>query len=502
MSLDDTAAGACAIDESRDAKDSHGNRRWSRQVASDAVVFLDVLAILAGLVATTWLHAVTPLGPKGSMLALLEIGLAAAMLGSGLLRETRLYDTTDMARFPIGAWRSLGLLAMLYVCIACVGRSFHVLSLEPLTWFPVWLAVTWPLIVAGRAGARRFYRAKTAQGLFSTNVAVFGSGSIAMRLHDHLARSSSDISLVGVYDDRQLPRARDNNLSRRRGGLEDLIADGRAGLVDQIIIALPASADHRITEVARKLEQLPVSVHVCTHIASDIVDAGTRAHKVSSLGPIGMIDIKRKPLADWGAILKSIEDTILGAIFLLIALPVFAVIAIAIKLDDGGPVLFRQKRRGLNHRPIEVLKFRTMRTASLTPAEGLAEGQEIKQATKDDPRVTRAGRFLRRSSLDELPQLVNVLRGEMSLVGPRPHAIVHDDYWGEMLERYANRQQVKPGMTGWAQINGFRGETETQDKMRGRVEHDLHYIDNWSLLLDLRIIAATPIFGFTNPNAY
>jgi Undecaprenyl-phosphate glucose phosphotransferase len=494
MSIDDAASLRPGGDRLGATTSTQGNRRWSRQVASDAVVFLDVLAILAGLAATTWLHTLTPLGPKGSMLALLEIGLAAAMLGSGLLRETNLYDTTDMARFPIGAWRSLSLLAMLYVCIACVGRSFHVLSLEPLTWFPVWLAVTWPLIVAGRAAARAFYRAKTAQGLFSTNVAVFGSGSIAMRLHDHLARSSSDISLIGVYDDRQLPRAQDNSLSKRRGGLEDLIADGRAGLVDQIIIALPASADHRITEVARKLEQLPVSVHVCTHIASDLVDAGARAHKVSSLGPIGMIDIKRKPLADWGAIVKTIEDVILGGVFLLIALPVFALIAIAIKLDDGGPAVFRQKRRGLNHRPIEVLKFRTMR---VEPVE-----HEVRQATKDDPRITRIGRFLRRSSLDELPQLVNVLRGEMSLVGPRPHAIVHDDYWGEMLERYANRQQVKPGMTGWAQVNGFRGETETQEKMRGRVEHDLYYIDNWSLLFDLRIIAATPIFGFTSKNAY
>lgn len=478
------------------------DRRWSRQVASDAVVFLDVIAILAGLGATTWLHEVSPLGPAGSSLALLEMGLAAAMLGSGLLRESRLYETTDMARFPIGAWRSLALLAMLYISIACVGRSFNVLSFDPHTWFPVWLAISWSLIVAGRLAARAFYRVKTAAGLFTTNVAVFGSGRIAMRLHDHLALNSSDIALVGVYDDRQLPRAQEGSASRRRGGLEDLIADGRTGLVDQIIIALPAAADRRIHEVARKLEQLPVSVHVCTHIASDLVDAGTRAHKVSSLGPVGLIDVKRKPLADWGMILKNAQDYVLGCLFLLLGLPVFAFIALAIKLDDGGPILFRQKRRGLNRRPIEVLKFRTMRVAPVVPPQAGAETSEVKQATKDDPRVTRVGRFLRRSSLDELPQLVNVLRGEMSLVGPRPHAIVHDEYYGELLERYANRQQVKPGMTGWAQINGFRGETETPEKMRLRVEHDLHYIDNWSLMLDLRIIAATPLFGFTHKNAY
>ena len=496
--MSDLLSTAAPLQGASGDKNPGPHRRWSRRVASDSVVFLDVFAILIGLVATSWVHTVSPLGHRESALALMEIGLAAAMLGSGLLREFSLYDTTDMTRFPVGAWLSLILLAMLFICIACVGRSFHVLSLQPYSWFPVWLAVTWPLVVAGRLAARAFYRAKARQGLFNSNVAVFGSGSIAMRLDDYLSRNSSDISFVGVYDDREASRSEDGSDAHRRGGLDDLLAHGRAGLVDQIIIALPASADHRIAEVARKVEQLPVSVHVCTHIASDLIDVGARAHRVSSLGPIGMLDVKRKPLADWGMILKNIQDYVLGSIFLVMALPVFAAIAIAIKLDDGGAVLFRQRRRGLNHRPIEVLKFRTMRTAPIAPG---AE-TEVKQATKSDPRVTRVGKFLRRTSLDELPQLVNVLRGEMSLVGPRPHAIVHDDYWGEHLERYANRQQVKPGMTGWAQVNGFRGETETPDKMRRRVEHDLYYIDNWSLMLDLRIIAATPIFGFTHKNAY
>ena len=483
-----------AVPPKHGSGNSGANGRWSRQVAADTIVFLDIIAILTGLAATSTWHATSPLGPTTSMLTLLEIGLAAAMLGTGLFRESGMYRATDMTRFPIAPWCSLGLLTLLYVCVSCVGLSFNVLSFDPMSWFPVWLAVTWPMVVAGRTAGRAYFNSKAQQGLFSTNVAVFGSGSIAQRLRNYLASNSSDIALVGVYDDRKNMRSREATSPHRRGGLEELMAAGRAGLVDQIIIALPASADHRITEVARKLEQLPVSVHVCTHIASDLVDVGARAHKVSSLGPIGMIDIKRKPLADWGSILKNVEDYVLGVIILAFALPVFAVIALAIKLDDGGPVLFRQKRRGVNHRPIEVLKFRTMRTGPVT--------HEVKQATKDDPRVTRVGRYLRRSSLDELPQLINVLRGEMSLVGPRPHAIVHDDYWGEMLENYANRQQVKPGMTGWAQVNGFRGETETPEKMRARVEHDLHYIDNWSLFLDLRIIAATPIFGFTNKNAY
>jgi putative colanic acid biosynthesis UDP-glucose lipid carrier transferase len=235
-------------------------------------------------------------------------------------------------------------------------------------------------------------------------------------------------------------------------------------------------------------------MHVCTHILSDLIDRKTASHKVSSIGPIGLIDIKRKPLADWGRILKAALDYGLGGLLLVLALPLFALIAIAIKLDSRGPVFFRQRRRGLNHRLIEVFKFRSMKV--------LEEGAEVKQATKGDPRVTRVGRLLRATSLDELPQLINVVRGEMSLVGPRPHALVHDEFYGELLESYANRHQVKPGMTGWAQINGFRGETETHDKMRLRVEHDLHYIDNWSFVLDLKILVLTPFYGLLGKNAY
>ena len=162
-------------------------------------------------------------------------------------------------------------------------------------------------------------------------------------------------------------------------------------------------------------------------------------------------------------------------------------VAVAIKLDSPGPVLFRQRRHGLNRRDINVLKFRSMTV--------MENGGEVRQASVGDARVTRIGAFLRRTSLDELPQLINVLAGEMSLIGPRPHALVHDDHYGEMLERYANRHQVKPGMTGWAQVCGFRGPTETPDKMQARVACDLVYIDRWSLWFDLKILAMTVFVG-------
>ena len=169
-------------------------------------------------------------------------------------------------------------------------------------------------------------------------------------------------------------------------------------------------------------------------------------------------------------------------------------VALAIKLESPGPVFFKQRRHGYNHRLIYVYKFRTMRVTE--------DGPVVVQAKKDDERITRIGKFLRRSSIDELPQLFNVLKGEMSLVGPRPHAVAHNQHYCERLERYANRHCVKPGMTGWAQIHGFRGPTEDPEKMRRRVEMDLYYIENWSLWLDLKIIALTPFLGFVNRNAF
>ncbi|MFT7576746.1 MAG: putative colanic acid biosynthesis UDP-glucose lipid carrier transferase, partial [Alphaproteobacteria bacterium] len=198
---------------------------------------------------------------------------------------------------------------------------------------------------------------------------------------------------------------------------------------------------------------------------------------------VGLIDVKERPLADWAPIVKRAEDILISATLLVMTLPVTILIALAIKLTSRGPVLFRQRRRGLNQKVIEVLKFRSMTVQE--------NGDEVRQATRNDQRITFVGRILRRSSLDELPQLVNVLIGEMSLVGPRPHALIHDEKWGEMLEQYANRHQVKPGITGLAQVRGLREEAHTPSDIQNRIAADLEYIGNWSLWLDLSIILRT-----------
>jgi putative colanic acid biosynthesis UDP-glucose lipid carrier transferase len=192
--------------------------------------------------------------------------------------------------------------------------------------------------------------------------------------------------------------------------------------------------------------------------------------------------------------IKRVEDVVLASILLLLLSPLLLAVALAVKLSSPGPVLFRQKRLGFNNNVIEVLKFRSM--------VHRPEEAGTPQATKQDPRITRIGRFLRRSSIDELPQLLNVLSGDMSLVGPRPHALAHNDQYAALIDNYLGRHRVQPGITGWAQVNGFRGETDTLDKMQRRVEHDLAYIDNWSILLDLRILLATAFSTAAYRNAY
>ena len=218
-----------------------------------------------------------------------------------------------------------------------------------------------------------------------------------------------------------------------------------------------------------------------------------RIRSIGRLGTVSLLQVTPKPINDWGYIAKAALDYSVGALALVLSAPVMLAIAAAIKLEGPGPVFFRQRRHGYNERVIDVFKFRTM---SVTE-----NGDTIVQARAGDPRVTRVGRFLRSTSLDELPQLFNVLRGEMSLVGPRPHALAHNFYYREKLQRYANRHRVKPGITGWAQINGMRGPTETPEKMRKRVELDLFYIENWSIWLDLKILALTPLRGFIHKNA-
>jgi Undecaprenyl-phosphate glucose phosphotransferase len=278
------------------------------------------------------------------------------------------------------------------------------------------------------------------------------------------------------------------------GGLDDLIAWGREHTLDEVLVALPWSAQSRVLEVTRLLAVLPANVRLCPEILHDEVLHGRASHHFG----LPMWNAFEKPLTGWDAIGKRSFDIVFSGVVLLAATPLFLLLAVLIKLESRGPVLFKQKRYGFNNEVIEVYKFRSMR-------QELADPEARRLTQRNDPRVTRLGRFMRRTSLDELPQMLNVIRGEMSMVGPRPHAprtTAGGKMCEDVVDRYSRRHRVKPGITGWAQVNGFRGTMEDEAHLQKRIEHDLFYINNWSPWLDLKILAMTFWIVIGGRNSY
>ena len=468
-------------------------RPRSRKVAADIVAIFDAIALIIGGIVPAHIYSLSGPGVISGIWTAAQWALVVAVIVHLGMRKLNMYDVTRMHDFPMSPGKILLCMGIAFLAVLGIGLPFTVTEAHMWIWYAAWASTSLTLIIGNRIIANALLARMTAAGSFAKRVAVYGTGTIAARLDQYLRDKSLGITFAGVFDDRTGNDRSPVDGPDPAGNMENLIELGRAGKIDQIIISLPQSADQRTAQIASKLEQLPVSVHICTHIASDLVSDDT-LRTVSHLGPVGLLDIKKKPLSDWSPLVKTIEDYALASIFLVASLPVLLLAALAIKLESNGPVLFRQRRRGLNMEVFEVLKFRTMSVSE--------DGDDVEQATRNDPRVTRVGKFLRRTSIDELPQLINVLKGQMSLVGPRPHALVHDEKYSELLSTYANRHQVKPGMTGLAQVNGYRGETRSPDQMKKRVEFDLEYIRNWSIGLDLRILVKTFLIVILNRNAY
>ncbi len=467
-------------------------RRMPRKLAIGMVAVADIIAVFMAFVLPAIIY-----NQAGGIVAdwrlLLQSALAATLIVHLVLRVNGMYAPERLHDVPLRPALLFATLAFTMCILLGHGIPTALRGDHEWVWLAVGLSSGFTLLLFNRAIANPLFAHLTRKGVFDERIAVFGAGNIARRVKEHLEAVPTGIHFAGVFDDRMgSDRINPDGLDVT-GKLEDLVAAARSNQIDKIIIALPQSADQRIAVVARKLESLPVSLHAVTHISSDLIEAGP-AHTVSAVGSVGLIDVKKKPIDDLQRILKRLEDIVIGGALFLITLPLYPLIALAIRLDSPGPVLFRQNRGGRHQTSIEVLKFRTM---AVGPA-----GDEAQQATEDDPRVTRVGSFLRRTSLDELPQLINVLKGEMSLVGPRPHLIAHDEKFTEIVETYPSRHQVKPGLTGLAQVNGFRGETRTKDCVEGRVAADLDYVRNWSLWLDLKIIARTGVAVISGRNAY
>jgi putative colanic acid biosynthesis UDP-glucose lipid carrier transferase len=307
------------------------------------------------------------------------------------------------------------------------------------------------------------------------------------------ALPSLGLEVHGFYDDRAEERCHPipDSLGKRAGSLRDVVDAARTGEIDLIYIAFPLRAEPRIAELLRQLSDTTASVYLAADfLAFDLLHA-----RWGTLGGVPTVSLHETPFYGVDGWLKRLEDIVLGALILMIIAIPMLIIGICVKLTSPGPAVFRQRRYGLNGEVIYVLKFRSM-----TVTEDSTD--EIRQATAGDARITKLGAFLRRTNLDELPQFLNVMEGTMSIVGPRPHAVAHNELYRKKILGYMLRHKVKPGITGWAQINGWRGETDTLEKMEKRVEHDLDYIRNWSLLWDLQIIFMTVFASGARRNAY
>jgi Undecaprenyl-phosphate glucose phosphotransferase len=337
--------------------------------------------------------------------------------------------------------------------------------------------------------SRRLRHSPAIRQLSARHVAIVcGHERTCARFLDLLrAQQDADIRLVGVFHDGASRRS--SSGARTGRSLEDLLEYAREGRLDEIFLALPWHAERRISTLVDRLAHLPVDLKLCP----DRVGYALAMVIGESMAGIPVATLHRQPIRDWGRIAKRVIDVGVSAVLLILLAPLLAALALAIRLDSPGPALFRQPRQGFKDNVFELLKFRTMRHDPAAPFE---------QARANDARVTRVGRWLRRTSLDELPQLINVLRGEMSLVGPRPHQVALNAAFMQHIRRYATRHRVKPGITGLAQVHGWRGATDTEEKMAGRISHDLYYIEHWSLLLDLKILALTVLTGFGHKNAY
>ncbi|HVV80727.1 MAG TPA: undecaprenyl-phosphate glucose phosphotransferase [Pseudolabrys sp.] len=337
----------------------------------------------------------------------------------------------------------------------------------------------------------------TEKGYLTLRTVIVGGGDAGASVINELKRQKNlGIQIIGVFDDRGDSRSGAEIAGEPKlGRVDDLVEFGRLTRVDLVIFALPVSAEGRILEMLKTLWVLPVDIRLAAHSAK----LRFRPRSYSYIGKIPVIDVADRPIADWDVVMKWLFDKAVGVAALIALSPVMALTALAIKLDSRGPVLFKQKRYGFNNDLIEVYKFRSMRVED-------SDATAAKLVTKGDPRVTRVGRFIRKTSLDELPQLFNVVfKGNLSLVGPRPHAVnakAEARRYDEAVDGYFARHRVKPGLTGWAQINGWRGETDTHEKIQNRVEHDLYYIENWSVLFDLYILLRTPFALLNTESAY
>ena len=363
-------------------------------------------------------------------------------------------------------------------------------------WFGGWYLFGLAYLLTVRTLATAYVRKLTAEGRLERRAVIIGGGEPAAELIKSLEmQSDSDVRICGIFDDRTDDRSPPIVAGYPKlGNVPELVEFARMARIDMLIVSLPLSAENRVLQVLKRLWILPVDIRLSAHNNK----LRFRPRSYSYEGAVPFLDVFDKPIANWDSVMKRAFDLFFSVLALLVLSPVMLATVIAIKLESKGPVIFRQKRFGFNNEVVEVLKFRSMYHEMSDP-----EAKTV--VTKGDPRVTRVGRFIRKTSIDELPQLFNVISGKLSLVGPRPHAVnahTQNQLWDQVVDGYFARHKVKPGVTGWAQINGWRGEIDNDEKIKQLVNCDMYYIENWSLLLDFYILFVTPLKLINTENAY
>jgi putative colanic acid biosysnthesis UDP-glucose lipid carrier transferase len=443
-----------------------------------------IAALLEPLVCVAVLpiaHVVNEVPFTRSSLALLLIVMVITFPGPNRFRDAPLSAALDIAL----SW--FGLLGLLLLC-GYVTNTLELYDWQVLTsWSIAAPLLHWALVALGHDVLRR----RSARPHALRTAIIIGAGPLALTAARALEdRSDTRTRVVGYFDDRSGDRLAPEASRLRLGGLADVAEYVRRHAIAEVYISLPLGSQPRLVALLESLQGTTASLF----LVPDLFGISIIQGRLQDVNGVPIVGLCETPFTGINEATKRASDVLIASLILLATAPVMLLLALGVGFSSPGPVIFRQRRNGLGGEEIVVYKFRTMRVVD--------DGPVVRQATLGDPRVTRFGAFLRRTSLDELPQFINVLQGRMSIVGPRPHAVAHNEQYAQLIKAYMVRHKVRPGITGWAQVNGHRGETDTVDKMRARVECDLDYLRNWSLGLDLHIIFRTIKLIVADRHAY
>ena len=464
----------------------------SLTIVSGFVRLIDVAICVAAaaLAFAVYLHG-KPVSHGDFVIYTVILSVFAQIIAFQIADLYKLTGLHDLKHQIHRVWMAWTLVFVVMVVLGFVTKSSAQISRG---WIILWFTSGLVLFTVLRIGIHLFFVQCARKGLLQRKIIVVGGGEIARQVIQDLNRMGPELQTMGFFDDRTERVPDEIEGCPRLGDIDGVLDFARENHPDLIIVAVPFVDGERLNQILRQLWILPVDIR----LSARALDVRFSPEVYSYIGNIPLLNVFKNPISDWDFVLKTVEDRVVALLCLAFTFPLMALIATLIKLDSPGPVFFKQKRRGFNNRFFAIYKFRTLR-------HDCSDWDASKLASKDDPRITRIGRFLRRTSLDELPQLFNVLNGDMSIVGPRPHASLakaEGRLYQDVVDSYFARHRVKPGITGWAQINGWRGETDTVEKIQRRIEYDLYFIENWSIWFDLKIILLTPLAVLKTQNAY